>query len=85
MAGGIISGATAAALTAALGEAYITILARVVKGEMNVKDISTAKGKKEIARIFKDLLKIKRDNNGAALESEIEALADNTNSFEIND
>lgn len=85
VAGGIISGATAAALTAALGEAYITILARVVKGEMNVKDISTAKGKKEIARIFKDLLKIKRDNNGTAIESEIEASADNTNSYEIND
>lgn len=62
--GGVISGATAAALTSALGEAYIAILVSVSKGEMSFDDITTETGKNRITQIFKDRLKIERNSDG---------------------
>ena len=61
--GGAISGATAAALTAALGEAYIIILVKVIKGEMIMSDLGTEAGRELISGIFKDQLKMKRDDS----------------------
>lgn len=68
VAGGIISGATAAALTAALGEAYIIIMLMICKGQLNVSDLNTEKGKQEINKIFTDRLKIKRNISGEPQE-----------------
>lgn len=62
--GGAISGATAAALTFALGEAYMIVLEAIYKGEIKATDIETELGRAEIARIFTEQLKKKRDPNG---------------------
>ena len=62
--GGAISAATAAALTAALGEAYIVIMIMVAKGEVSPEFIKTQEGMKEIARIFAEKMKIKRNDDG---------------------
>lgn len=59
--GGVISGATAATLTAALGEAYIIILTKISRGEMSFADLNTDGGKKEIQKIFTNQLKFRRD------------------------
>jgi uncharacterized protein (DUF697 family)/GTPase SAR1 family protein len=64
--GGAISGSTAAALTAALGEAYIIILMKICEGEMSVADLGTEAGKREITKIFTERLKFKRDKNVVA-------------------
>ena len=64
VAGMVISGAAAAALTAALGEAYIMILIKVCKGEMKISDITTEEGRAEIKRIFTKQLKVKRNEKG---------------------
>lgn len=66
--GGVISGATAAALTAALGEAYIVIMERICKGELRMNELGTDKGKKEIAEVFTERLKVKRNKEGKAIE-----------------
>ena len=66
--GGAISSATAAAFTAALGEAYIIILTKVYKGEMSVADIKTKEGRMEISRLFKERLQIKRSKDGKVIE-----------------
>ena len=58
--GGVISGATAAALTAALGEAYIAILTKVSKGELDVSILETAEGRQMVTSLFQSNLKIKR-------------------------
>lgn len=68
VAGGVISGGVAAALTAALGEAYIGVMIAINKGEMSEKDLGTAKGKKFIADSFKKKLKMKRDSKGIAIK-----------------
>lgn len=47
--GGAISSGTAGVITAALGEAYIGIMELVFKGEMSIDDLSTDKGKEEMA------------------------------------
>ncbi len=60
IAGGAISAATAGALTAALGEAYIGIMTLVFNGEMSVDDLATTKGKKQMVDLFKQELKKKR-------------------------
>lgn len=65
--GGAISGATAAALTAALGEAYIAIMIKVEKGEMNIADLATSKGQQELKLEFEKQMKIKRDDMGEAI------------------
>lgn len=51
--GGAISSGTAGVITAALGEAYIGIMELVFKGEMSIDDLSTDKGKEEMATLFK--------------------------------
>lgn len=66
--GGLISGATAASLTAALGEAYILILVKVVKGEMTIADLQSSEGMKEISRLFKERLSLKRDTHGKTVD-----------------
>ena len=60
--GGAISAGTAGVITAALGEAYIRIMELIFKGEMSIDDLSTKKGKEEMATLFKNELKKKRDN-----------------------
>lgn len=59
--GGVISAGTAGVLTAALGEAYIGIMELVFKGEMSIDDLSTQRGKAEMASLFKEYLKKKRN------------------------
>ena len=62
--GGAISAATAAALTSALGEAYIVIMTMVAKGEVSPDYIKTQEGIKELARIFAEKVKLARNNDG---------------------
>ncbi len=64
IAGGAISASVAAAVTAALGEAYIAVMVMVAKGEMQMKEIETKEGQKRITKIFKERLKIKRNDAG---------------------
>ncbi len=61
--GGIISSATAVALTTALGEAYIIIMEMICKGEMSIDELSKEKGKKEVTEIFTKQLKVIRNKN----------------------
>lgn len=68
MAGGVISGAIAAALTAALGEAYIIILSKVCRGEMTLDSLKSSEGQKTITQIFRQQLKLKRNQTGTAEE-----------------
>lgn len=69
IAGGAISGATAAALTAALGESYVIVISKIYMGELNIDDLTTEKGLKELAEALKERLKVKRNNNGEATAS----------------
>lgn len=59
--GGTISAGIAGALTAALGEAYIGVMEMIFKGKMDVNDLNTEKGKKEMTTLFKERLKRKRN------------------------
>lgn len=68
VAGGVISGATAATLTAALGEAYIIIMVMMCKGELSIADLNTEKGKQEVREIFTSQLKLKRDKDGKVID-----------------
>ena len=63
-AGGVVSGGVAAALTAALGEAYVAVMVAIAKGEMKEGDLKTEKGKKFLAETFKNALKLKRNEKG---------------------
>lgn len=67
--GGAISGSAAAALTAALGEAYIIMLMRICKGEITSKYLQSSEGRLELARLFSELLKLKRKSNGQPEEN----------------
>ncbi len=58
--GGMISGATAALITTALGEAYIQLMVMLYKGEIKKEDLYGTKGTQMIQGIFKDELKRKR-------------------------
>ena len=58
--GGVISGATAGLLTAALGEAYIGIMEMIFKGEMKAEDLYGDDGKRMMQDLFKKELKKKR-------------------------
>lgn len=60
VAGGAISAGTAGVITAALGQAYIGVMELVFKGDMNINDIGTKKGKETMSALFKDQLKMKR-------------------------
>lgn len=55
-AGGTLSGATATALTVALGEAYIQVMNLVFKGEISEKDFASGAIKQELTQIFKQNL-----------------------------
>lgn len=68
--GGAISGATAAALTASLGEAYIAIMIKVTKGEMEISDLATSKGQAELRNEFEKQMNLKRDENGEVLKNQ---------------
>ena len=68
--GGAISGATAAALTASLGEAYIAIMIKVTKGEMEISDLATSKGQAELRNEFEKQINLKRDENGEVLKKQ---------------
>ncbi len=57
IAGGMISGTTAGLLTTALGEAYILIMEKIYKGELNKDELYHESGQKEMARLFKEQLK----------------------------
>lgn len=70
VAGGVISASVAAALTAALGEAYIAIMMMVSRGEMKVSDLDTDEGKAKITQIFKTKLGIKRNAKGGPIDEE---------------
>lgn len=60
VAGGAISAGTAGVITAALGQAYIGVMELVFKGDMNINDIGTKKGKETMSVLFKEQLKMKR-------------------------
>ena len=62
VAGGAISAGTAGIITAALGSAYIGFMELVYKGEMDMEDLSSKKGKDTIANIFRDNLKNGKEN-----------------------
>jgi len=62
--GGVISGGTAAAITAALGEAYIGVMGLVANNEIKIGDLETEQGKKMFVDLFKKRLSVKRDANG---------------------
>lgn len=60
LAGGAISGATAALLTTALGEAYIALMTAMFNGEIKVRDLETNKGRDKLNKLFKKELEKKR-------------------------
>lgn len=62
VAGGAISAGTAGIITAALGSAYIAFMELVYKGEMDIEDLSSKKGKDTIENIFKENLKNGKEN-----------------------
>lgn len=64
IAGGAISAATAAALTYALGEAYMVIMIMVAKGEVSPDFIKTEEGIKTIAKVFAEKMKVARNSGG---------------------
>lgn len=55
--GGAISAGTASLITGALGSAYIAFMEQVFKGELDINDLSTSKGKEIIGEKFKEQLK----------------------------
>lgn len=57
IAGGLISGSTAALLTTALGEAYIKFMSMIFKGEIDHEALYSKKGLKILREYFKDFLK----------------------------
>lgn len=61
MAGGAISATTAAALTTALGNAYIGMLMKVCRGEMDLSELSTKKGQEFMKEEFQKQLKAKKN------------------------
>lgn len=63
--GGAISAATAAALTSALGEAYIVIMTMVVKGEVSPDFIKTKEGIETIAKVFAEKISLARNSDGS--------------------
>lgn len=56
--GGAVSAATASALTAALGEAYIVVMVRVATGELPLAKLASPEGRREIADIFREKLRL---------------------------
>ena len=62
VAGGAISAGTAGIITVALGSAYIAFMELVYKGEVDIEDLSSKKGKDTIENIFKENLKNGKEN-----------------------
>lgn len=56
-AGGAISGATAGLLTTALGEAYISLMDMMYRGEIKANDLYGEKGESVMKSLFKEELK----------------------------
>ena len=54
--GGAISGSTAAAITTALGEAYILLMEMLWLGEFNSTDLDTVSGRQQFRQLFKERL-----------------------------
>lgn len=67
--GGAISATTAAALSSALGEAYIAILIKVVEGELSMEELTSPEGREQITDIFQKRLKLKRDSKGDVIDN----------------
>lgn len=57
IAGGIISGTTAALLTGALGRTYIAVLAQITKGELKEEDLQKESFKQKLTKMMKKELK----------------------------
>ena len=74
--GGVVSGGVAAALTAALGEAYIGVMTKIAKGELKVDELGTAKGQEWIKDLFRERLKLKRNDKGVLLDKKDELVVD---------
>lgn len=55
--GGTISGATAGVITTALGEAYISLMIAVYKGDLKASELGTKEGKKKMRELFKKKVK----------------------------
>ncbi len=55
--GGTISGATAGVITTALGEAYISLMVAVYKGDLKASELGTKEGKKKMKELFKKKVK----------------------------
>lgn len=60
VAGGAISAGTATLLTTALGNAYISIMEMIFKGELKKEDLSSKEGKNLMTDLFKEQLKISK-------------------------
>lgn len=58
--GGAISASTAAAITYALGEAYLLVMELVFTGKLQLTDINSKKGKKLMSEAFKQQLKLRK-------------------------
>lgn len=58
--GAVISGGTAGALTAAVGETFIWVMSEMFKGEMTEKDFTTREGKEKMVKHFKEQLSLSR-------------------------
>jgi len=72
--GAVISGSTAAALTAALGEAYIGVMNAVYSGTIKADDLKTKKGRKMLTDAFKMRLQRKRNDSGIPLDEKPDTL-----------
>ena len=68
LAGGAISAGTAGVITAALGSTYIGFMELVYKGEMDIEDLSSKKGKETLSKIFKEKLQMGKNNLNTFLE-----------------
>lgn len=51
--GGIVSGMTAAALTAALGEVYITVLELIARGQLKKEDLNSDAFREQLRQMMK--------------------------------
>ena len=58
--GGVISGATAATLTTALGEAYIGVMTEIYRGELKEMDLKSELGQNRIRQLFLENFKKKK-------------------------
>lgn len=57
VAGGVISGSTAAVITTALGESYIFLMEMLYRGEISKEDLNSQKVRDLVTRFFKETLR----------------------------